>query len=61
MYTLIRTYDDGFSQSEICHTISEVFTAAGIYTADKECVSILAINNATKDFIIDFNREAENE
>jgi len=56
MFTLITVYDDGFSKSETCDNIVSVFTAAAIYAQDKECVSILAMNVNTKEFVIDFTR-----
>lgn len=56
MFTLVTTYDDGFSKSETCETIVDVFSAAAIYAYDDECVSIFAINNTTKEFVVDFTR-----
>ena len=56
MFTLVTTYDDSFSKSETCGTIVDVFSAAAIYAYDDECISIFAINNATKEFVVDFTR-----
>ena len=56
MYTLISTYDDGFSKSECVNDITQAFAAAAIYAIDEECVSILCLNNETRDFVIDFHR-----
>ena len=49
MYTLISTYNDGFSKSECVNDITQAFAAAAIY-------SILCLNNETRDFVIDFHR-----
>lgn len=56
MYTLITMYDDGFTKSECINEIQKVFSITSIYVYDKECVSIVAMNNETRDFIIDFHR-----
>ena len=56
MYTLISTYDDGFSKSECVNDITQAFAAAAIYAVDEECISILCLNNETRDFVIDFHR-----
>lgn len=56
MYSIITTYDDGFSKSEIAEEINQVFNAAAIYSQDKECISIIAMNIQTKEFVIDFTR-----
>lgn len=56
MYSIITTYDDGFSKSEIAEEINQVFSAAAIYSQDKECISIIAMDIQTKEFVIDFTR-----
>lgn len=56
MYNLITVYDDGFTKSEVCRNVTEMFSAAAIYAQDDECVSILGINVETKEFVIDFTR-----
>jgi hypothetical protein len=56
MYNLITVYDDGFTKSEICRNITEIFSAAAIYTQDEECTSVIGINVETKEFVIDFTR-----
>lgn len=56
MYSIITTYDDGFDKSEIVNDIQQVFNAAAIYSQDKECISIIAIDTQTKEFVIDFTR-----
>lgn len=56
MYTLITMYDDGFTKSEIVNELQTVFSTAAIYIQDKECSSIIAMNNKTKEFFIDFHR-----
>lgn len=56
MYHLITVYDDGFAKSEICRDITEMFSAAAIYTQDEECASVIGINLETNEFVIDFTR-----
>lgn len=56
MYSIITIYDDGFGKSEIANDIQQVFSAAAIYSQDRECVSIVAIDTQTKEFVIDFTR-----
>lgn len=56
MYNLITMYDDGFGKSEMCSTVTEMFSAAAIYAQDEECASIIGINIETKEFVIDFTR-----
>jgi hypothetical protein len=56
MFTLITVYEDGFSKSETCKNITDVFAAASVYSYDKECISIVAIDVNTKNFIIDYTR-----
>lgn len=56
MYTIITTYDDGFTKAETAKEITQVFNAAAIYSQDEECTSILVMDTQTKEFIIDFTR-----
>ena len=56
MYNLITVYDDGFTKSEICRNITEMFSAAATDTQDEECVRVIGINIETKEFVIDVKR-----
>lgn len=56
MYCVVTTYDDGFTKSEICREITNVFSVSAIYAQDPECVGIIAMDTETKEFVIDWTR-----
>lgn len=56
MYCIVTTYNDGFTKSEICREITNVFSVASIYAQDQECAGIIAMEVETKNFIIDWTR-----
>ncbi len=58
MYTLISTYDDGFSKSEICDSFAQALDAAEIYIQDKECVGLLVVDIEDKTFPLDWTRKS---
>ena len=58
MYTLISTYDDGFSKSETCDSFAQALAAAQIYIQDQECVGLLVVDIEDKSFPLDWARKS---